>query len=413
MNVLFLSNLYPPNVVGGYERLCFDMASALAGRNHRISVLTSNYGGRVEDYPGQQIDRSLRLLADERDIYKPFSATDVERREISAHNTAVLRRKLAEVRPDVLFVWNLFFFDRSLLQEIQAAGCRTVFLLTDNWLISFLKPEFWHRYFTERILSSPSWITTVRTVLAGLLTRDHKRDLTIRSRAVFPSRFMQDLYARAGFKFREAVVIPHGVTLLPHKDGDYRDRTAHVEKGRLKLLFAGRIVEMKGVHTVLEALPEIIRRLPTVDVRLTVLGDSQDSQYLEQLKGTMHRLNLDAKVEFLQPVRESDLFGLFQDYDIYIFPSLYEPFSLTLIHALESGIPVVASNVGGNNEIVFPGRTGLLFSKGDARSLARAVINLAGNPSLCCAVAMEARIVASEFTFQTMIHKIEAYLWKT
>ena len=83
------------------------------------------------------------------------------------------------------------------------------------------------------------------------------------------------------------MVIPHGVTLLPHKDGAYRDRMAPVENGRLKLLFAGRIVEMKGVHTVLEALPEIIRGLPKVDVQLTVLGDSQDSQYLEQLKETI------------------------------------------------------------------------------------------------------------------------------
>ena len=411
MNVLFLSNLYPPNVVGGYERLCFDMASALAERSHGVSVLTSNYGGCVADYPGQRIDRSLRLLADERDIYRSFSATDAERREICAHNAAVLRRKLAEINPDVLFVWNLFFFDRSLLQEIQAAGCRTVFLLTDNWLISFLKPEFWQRYFTERILSSPSWTAIVRTVLKRLLTRAHGKDL--RCRAVFPSRFMRGLYAQAGFRFQETVVIPHGVTLLPHEDKAYRDRMAPVENGRLKLLFAGRVVEMKGVHTILEALPEIFRGLPEMDVQLTVLGDCQDGQYLKQLNETLHRSGLDEKVEFLPPVLESDLFGLFQNYDIYIFPSLYEPFSLTLIHALESGIPVIASDVGGNNEIVFPGRTGLLFAKGNARSLARAVIDLAANPPLRCSVSMEARILARQFTFQTMIQKIEAYLWKT
>ena len=413
MNVLFISNLYPPNVVGGYERLCFDMASALAARNHKVSVLTSNYGGRVEDYSGQDIERSLRLLADKRDIYRSFSASDVERKEINAHNTTVLERKLAEVRPDVLFVWNLFFFDRSLLQAIQSAGCRTVFLLTDNWLILFLKPEFWYRYFTKEVISSHSRMTAIRAVFARLLSRIHPRDLSINCQAIFPSRFMHELYVQAGFRFQGAVVIPHGVRLAQHQDGEYRDRIVPVEKGRLRLLFAGRVVEIKGGHTILEALPEIIRGLPKTEVRLTVLGDSRDRQYVERLEGIIQRLDLGGKVEFLPPIPESDLFCLFQNNDIFLFPSLYEPFSLTLIHAMASGIPTVASDVGGNKEIVFPGRTGLLFSKGDPRSSARAVLSLAGNSNLSRTVAVGARKVAQEFTFQTMVQKVEAYLSET
>jgi len=413
VNILFISNLYPPNVVGGYDRLCFDMASALAARNHRISVLTSNYGERVEDYSGQDVERSLRLLADERDIYRSFSASGVERKEINTHNTTVLERKLAEVRQDILFVWNLFFFDRSLLQAIQTAGCRTVFLLTDNWFILFLKPDFWYRYYTKEVISSHSWTIAIRAVFAKLISTIHPRNLSINCQAIFPSRFMYELYVQAGFRFQKAVVIPHGVRLAQHQEGEYRDRLVPVEKGRLRLLFAGRVVEMKGGHTILEALPEIISGLPKTEVRLTILGDGQDMQYVERLKRMVQRLDLGGKVDFLSPIPESDLFGLFQNNDIFIFPSLYEPFSLTLIHAMASGIPTVASDVGGNKEIVFPGRTGLLFSKGDPRSLARAVLNLAGNPSLSRTVAVGARKVAQEFTFQAMVQKVEVYLSET
>ena len=125
---------------------------------------------------------------------------------------------------------------------------------------------------------------------------------------------------------------------------------------------------MKGVHTILEALPEIIRGLPKTEVRLTVLGDCRDRQYVERLEGMIQRLDLGGKVEFLPPIPESDLFGLFQDNDIFLFPSLYEPFSLTLIHAMASGIPTVASDVGGNKEIVFPGsnRT-FIFQRGSPK----------------------------------------------
>ena len=141
-----------------------------------------------------------------------------------------------------------------------------------------------------------------------------------------------------------------------------------------------------------------------------ILGDVQDREYMNKIETMIQRLNLRDKVVFQPTVQESDLFGIFQDYDIFLFPSLYEPFSLTLIHALASGIPVVASDVGGNQEIIFPDRTGLLFSRGDSRSLSRAVLNLAGKPNLRKALAIEARKVAKEFTFQTMVQKVEAYL---
>lgn len=413
VNILFISNLYPPNVVGGYERLCFDMASALAAKNHDISVLTSNHGGLVENYSGQNVERSLRLLADERDIYKFFSASGVKKKEISAHNTTVLERKLAEVKPDVLFVWNLFFFDLSLLQTIQSACCRTVFLLTDNWFILFLRPDFWYQYFTREVLSSHSLTTAIRAVFTRLLSRMHSRDLSFNCKAIFPSRFMHELYFQAGFRFQDAVIIPHGIGLSQHQDGEFRDRPVPVEKGRLSLLFAGRVVEMKGAHTILEALPEIIRTLPGTEVRLALLGDNRDRQYLERLEGIIKRLDLEGNVEFLPPIPESELFCLFQNNDIFLFPSLYEPFSLTLIHAMASGIPVVASDVGGNKEIIFHGRTGLLFSKGDPKSLASAVLNLVGNPSLRRDLAVGARKMAREFTFQTMVQNVETYLRET
>ena len=71
MRVLFVSNLYPPNVVGGYERLCFEVASAFVERGHEVHVLASGHGGGTAEYPGQTIRRTLRLLAGE-SIYAPF-----------------------------------------------------------------------------------------------------------------------------------------------------------------------------------------------------------------------------------------------------------------------------------------------------------------------------------------------------
>ena len=78
MRILVVSNLYPPNIVGGYERLCFNVASELARRGHDIPVLTSGYGGEVADYPRQRVQRRLQLLVGN-SIYEPYPGGDAER----------------------------------------------------------------------------------------------------------------------------------------------------------------------------------------------------------------------------------------------------------------------------------------------------------------------------------------------
>ena len=111
-----------------------------------------------------------------------------------------------------------------------------------------------------------------------------------------------------------------------------------------------------------------------------------------------------------EPVGVDELFALFQDHDIYLFPSLYEPFALTLIHALHAGVPTVASAVGGNTEIVHNRETGMLFRNNDAHDLARAVLALHREPLLRQRVARQARLVSSRFTFAHMVENIDRAL---
>src|SRR5262245_61692272 len=103
MKILFLSNLYPPNDVGGYERLCFEVASALAARGHAVAVLTSTHGGKIADYPGQAVLRRLRLLTGET-IYDGFRSCAKERQAINRKNIAITREVIAKIQPDVIFV---------------------------------------------------------------------------------------------------------------------------------------------------------------------------------------------------------------------------------------------------------------------------------------------------------------------
>ena len=401
MKILFVSNLYPPNVCGGYERLCFSVADALAARGHTIGVLTSSYGGKSAEYPGHRVWRSLFLFATENNIYEPFSVSPERRADLNSVNVNQLHAVADEFKPDVVFVWNMYFFDAILLDAIERRfGDRAVYFVTDNWLISFFNGDFLGQYFP-------------RVVFGTETDEDVKHrgvPFALRGRALFGSAYMERFYAAAGLRFASQEVIHNGVTLPDVPESRYRDRFLPVRRGALRLLFAGRIVDVKGVHLILEALPLITAALPDVAVSLDIVGDSQDEAYRARLDAIVERHGIAGMVRRREPVGVDELFALFQDHDIYLFPSLYEPFALTLIHALHAGVPTVASAVGGNTEIVHNRETGMLFRNNDAHDLARAVLALHREPLLRQRVARQARLVSSRFTFAHMVENIDRAL---
>jgi len=409
MKLLFISNLYPPNVVGGYERLCHDVASALATRGHEVMVLTSDFGAQTADYAGQVVRREMQLLIGPESIYQPFVGDEEARAAIARHNRLCFDQAMREFSPDIVFVWNLYFLDATLLQAIQHVSVPTVFLLTDNWLIAFLRGAYLQRFFAESVFSSPAnFMALIKARIKGLLSRGPAQ-VKLSSRAIFASHFMASLYRDAGFGFQSSTIIYHGIQARQAQRTP-PPRNIECQAGELRLLFAGRVVEIKGVHTAIEALPYIISSLPKWRVHLTILGERLDAAYDQRLDGLVDRLHLREQITFSPSVAEAELDDLFAHHDIYLFPSLYEPFSLTLIHALRAGIPTIASDAGGNVEIVKHGQTGMLFKRGNPRSLAEQVTKLTNNPELRARVARNGADTAEGYTFTRMIDQVEKYL---
>jgi len=415
MKIQTLSNLYPPHVVGGYEVLCFHVMRHLSERGHQVSVLTSNYGNGHADYPKQKIVRGLELLAPRDNIYAPFTASEAERDAINRRNVAALRETLSHEQPDVVFVWNLHFLAPSFLEAIEQANVPTVYLLTDNWLAVFHKPRFVADYFSRLVYREASGgVKGFFKSRVRCLVRHRKREVKMAGTSVFPSRFMQDWYRQAGLAFERDTVIHHGILPSPQALSDSTvDRRRFIHAGELRLLVAGRIVPIKGVHTAIEAIPNIMKSFPNLRVSLKIIGDDRDRPYLDSLKKLIRDLKLDDKVSFGPPVPEAELPGVFQDRDMYLFPSLYEPFSLTLIHALRAGIPTVASKAGGTPEIVRHRNTGMLFEASNPVDLARQVICLADDPALRSRVSRQGQQDANQLTFDRMVDQIEACLLST
>jgi len=148
-----------------------------------------------------------------------------------------------------------------------------------------------------------------------------------------------------------------------------QEKAARGWSGRRVVLFVGRLIPLKGVHLLLEALPELVREAPDVLVAIVggpFYGKPAVTAYVRKL----HRMARPWKrhVHFQPYVSHHEIPRWFAAADAAVVPSVRrEAFGLVNVEAMASGLPVVASRVGGVAEVVEDGVTGLLFDPVNAR----------------------------------------------
>jgi glycosyltransferase involved in cell wall biosynthesis len=148
------------------------------------------------------------------------------------------------------------------------------------------------------------------------------------------------------------------------------------------ILMAGRLIEWKGQHVLIDAAPRVLEQFP--DTRFLLAGTpdgAAGTRYQSRLREQVRRLGVGDHVEFLGHV--DDLGRLMREsVDIVVHASITpEPFGLVVAEAMAAGKPIVASNSGACPEIVEDGSSGLLFTPGDPASLAAQLIRLLSHPA--------------------------------
>jgi glycosyltransferase involved in cell wall biosynthesis len=138
-------------------------------------------------------------------------------------------------------------------------------------------------------------------------------------------------------------------------------------------VLVARLVPEKDLPTLLQAAALVVRREP--GFRLQVAGDGP---CLQETQAAIRQLGLGDQVQLLGERR--DVPEILRQASLFVLPSRTEGISLTLLEAMACGLPVVATRVGGNAEVVEHGQTGWLVPAGDARQLADAIERLWRNP---------------------------------
>jgi len=164
----------------------------------------------------------------------------------------------------------------------------------------------------------------------------------------------------------------------------------------------GRLTPIKGHKYFLQALSKVIRNFPRV--KALIIGEGKED-YKEELKMLARRLSLDRYVEFLGA--RDNLPQLYSRLNVLVLPTVtQEAFGRVLIEAGASGVPVIATRVGGIVDIVQDGENGILVEPKDPSGLASAITKILQQPKLARRMARAARKqVEEKFTLEKMTER--------
>jgi len=383
MRVLIVTPQFLP-VLGGAERQAHALARMLGERGHRVAVLTRRVAGLPphEAMDGVSVARAIRAL----DAGPLYGITYT----LSAARFLVWHRTQ----------WDVVHITHMYLDAFAAA-------LTRGWhgLPMVVRPACAGYYGDlarlARLRAWPLYPGPGRVALRALIRTIARADAFIAN-----SREVREELVAAGCPGGKIAHIPNGVDLTRF----HPDPAARAADGRRRLglpdgplvVFAGRLDPQKGLHTLVAAMRS--PALVAAGAHVLLLGDGPQRADLAQAverDGLADRVLFRGVVEDVAPyLRAGDLFAL---------PTLGEGMPNALLEAMATGLPCVASAVGGCRDLITHGETGVLVPAGDAAAFQVALETLVQSAALRERLGAAARQAAVDrFGLETMVDRYEA-----
>ena len=157
------------------------------------------------------------------------------------------------------------------------------------------------------------------------------------------------------------------------------------------LIFVGRIIEQKGLRYLIEAMPEVLKEHPKTRLLITGKGKFKD-RHIQEVK----KLGLEDNIMFPGFVPEEEMPNLYSSADIFVLPSLWEVFPIAMLEALASGAPLMASDAGGNAEMIEQDGNGRVCERGNTKALADDLRIMLDDPNKLRSMGQRSREIAVE-----------------
>jgi glycosyltransferase involved in cell wall biosynthesis len=396
LRILICSSFFPPHYLGGAELIAYKQAKILQQMGHDVRVFSGRLGGhwfrthRVRHENGAfQITRVSLSAQDISGISWDFNSPDI-RREFG--------RTLENFSPDVVHFHNIVGLSLGMLDECYQRRIPTVMTLHDYWGICF-KNTFLKN--NGNVCKQGGLVCLdCREMLAGHLplpspVRNAHILFALRQvdRLISPSRYVAAQYAANGIPKDKITVIQNGIDTENFAPG--QRNTA-----RLTLGFIGHLGKHKGLDVLLHALS----LMDASKVRLLVVGTGEDA---ERFQTMCRERGLDPYVTFYGHVENHRIATFYQQIDVLVVPSVWpENSPVTITEAMASGIPVIASDVGGIGELVEDGVTGYLIPLRDSLAIAERIGRFLARPELLKAMGERALAKIQAYQMRQQVERI-------
>ena len=362
MKIAILVLLFPPKWLAGTEIATHNIASHLAQRGHEVHVITS----RDRGLPTESSEQGFQIHRVGFPRVRVFGL-------MAFCMAAVL--KVRRLNPDIVHQQDV---------KLGAVGFMAKKLLRRPWVVWGQGSDVYLPWTFKRPISKLV-LKNADAVIA--LTADMKAEMCkICSRGI-------DVIPN-GVDLERYEALPSKVAIRAELGLDDDDRIA---------VFVGTLRPVKGVKYLIEAMSIIKHRCATA--RLLLVGDGEERQSIE---GMVKELNLEDTVTFLGRMSNDKVPKHMAASDVFVLPSLSEGFPVTVLEAMATGLPVVASRVRGLPEIIEDGRNGFLVEPKRPDQIADRVLVLLADSGLRQEVAAINREKARQYSWENTVEQVEA-----
>lgn len=199
----------------------------------------------------------------------------------------------------------------------------------------------------------------------------------------------------------KCIVIPNGIYLdeyqTPYSKEECR-AVLNIPQDKKILLYMGSLYPHKGPGVLIKAMFRVVKQYP--DTLLLIGGTGVIENELKQL---VKQLKLQDNVEFLGFVSGKYKIYYYKASDLFVLPSLTESFGNVNLEAMASGLPIVASNVGGIPDVVKDGISGLLSIPGNSEDLAEKILCLLDSEPLCNRLGKTGEKLSKDYSWDKIV----------
>ena len=363
MKILMLTWEYPPRVVGGISKVVYDLSHKMVKEGNEVTVITYKEGDNVKYYEN---DKGVEVYRVDNYMIRPNNFIDwimqLNFNMITKANEIINKNG----KFDVIHAhdWLVAYSAKSIKESYNIPLISTIHA-TESGRNSGIHDE------TQRYINDSEWMLTYES-----------------SEVIVNSNYMKNEVQRLfGLPYDKINVIPNGVNLqlFSNVNIDYDFRRQYAMDNEKIILYVGRLVYEKGIQNLIAAMPKVLDRYH--DSKLIICGRGG---MIDELREQVKYLGIDNKVYFAGYCDSKKMQKMYKCADVAVFPSTYEPFGIVAIESMLSGTPTIVSDVGGLNEIVEHGVTGMKSYAGNANSIADSVLALLFDPKLCANISQNA-----------------------